>query len=400
MTKTKRITGQGLKDKILRRSRLTAGAQIAPQNDNQQESVKNFISGKYVILSIAKNLIFGFMILVFTFATSAQEIPKEKFFNSDTLLLFLPFGDESGFNGKWHINDDVPRYLSVYCRERFQIGVVSPLRSKQFALWEGIDTNQISAYTNLAGYARHFKTRYLVTAVLEECSVTRFMLGDQLTAEYEAFAGDIRFRFTLYDGLKLQASGTNPIIYEGIAEGTVKDKALGITLFGKQTDRTNQYYSLDELSFGSELFNTTIIGEAMLKCADDFATKLERAVPSLTSKITLLPGSVRLDSVQTDSSIILRRHLVNGRIVVVDDDEVFINLGTGDGLKVGDILSVYEEGKELRDPKTNEVLGTKDEKVGDIQIIELRAEHLSLATIISGEKMIVPKLRVRKVLIR
>lgn len=345
---------------------------------------------------------FFLLCTVFVFSSNlfSQNIPDKEFFSSDTVLLFIPFKDESGFNGKWNIKDDIPRYLSVYCRERFRVGVISPLMLKNYALSEGIEEAQITSYKYLAEYARHFKTRYIITGVISECSVTRFMVGDQLTAEYEAFAGEVQFRFTIYDGLKLQTPGSAAVLYEGIAEGIEKDKALGITLFGKQTDRTNQYYSLDDLSFGSEMFNRTIIGEAMVRCADDFATKLERTVPALSSKVILLPGAVQLDSVKTDSSIILRRHLITGQVVIVDNDEVFINLGTADGLKIGDILSVYNEGKELRDPKTNDVLGTNDEKIGDIQIIELRAEHLSLASIISGKKQIVPKLRVRKVIIR
>ena len=324
----------------------------------------------------------------------------EKYFSSDTLLLFVPFNDESGFNGKWKIQTDIPRFVSVYARERFQIGIVSPLAVDEFARAYGLDTNKFSEYQNLKLYADRFRVRYIITAKIMECSIHRFIMGDQLTAGYESFSGEVKYSFTVFDAVHFGSKKDQAVLYEGEADGIVKDRGLGITLFGKQTDRMNQYYSLDELSFGSETFNKTVIGEAMMKCAEDFASKLERVIPSLTSKVVILPGKVQLDSVATDTSINLKRQLINGEIVLVDGDDVFINLGTEDGVRIGDVLPVYDIGKEIRDTKTQNLLGMKDEKIGEIQIIELRAAHLAMATVISGKNSIKPQQRIRKILIR
>lgn len=328
---------------------------------------------------------------------SAQ--PMQSLFSSDSLLLFIPFKDNSSFKGKWNISVDVPRYFSVYGRERFRVGTVSPASVLSTAKAAGKDTTTLNDLSSLHELAAHFKTRYIITGTIEEFSITRFMVSEVQLAGYEAFAAEVKIKLTLFDAAQFGAS-RQAIVYEGEAEGIVKDKGLGITLFGKQTDRTNQYWSLDEIAFGSEQFGKTIIGEAMLKCAEDLSTKLERAIPSLVSKSVVLSSSVVLDSIQTDSSIILKRQLINGEIVLVDNDEVFINLGIADGIRVGDILPVFNRGDEIRDPKTNVLLGTKDEKVGEIQITELRAEHLALATIVSGKDSIQPKLRVRKVIVR
>jgi hypothetical protein len=226
------------------------------------------------------------------------------------------------------------------------------------------------------------------------------MISEVQLAGYEAFSATVKISFVLYDAARTARAGSGSIVYEGEAEATVKDRGLGITLFGKQTDKTSEFFSLDELAFGSEQFNRTIIGDALLKSADDLGTKLERAIPNLVSTSVVLSEHVVIDTTRNDSSIVLKRRLINGEIVIVDGNEVFINIGSSDGIAVGDILPVLGAGKTVTDPRTGETLGTTDEKVGEIQVIEVRAERLSLASIISGKGSITPKQRVRKVIVR
>lgn len=342
-------------------------------------------------------------VLVLFFIVQSNSVtaqPQSSFFTSDSLLIVVPFKDHSGFKGKWNISTDIPRLFAAYMKERFRVGVVNPVSVKSYLQLQGIDSAQYHQSSVLQQCAEHFKIRYLVSATILDFSVARFMVSEVQLAGYEAFSAEVRIRFSLYDAARAGKIGTNAIVYEGEAEGVVKDRGLGITLFGKRTERTTEFYSLDELAFGSEQFNRTIIGEALLKCADDLGTKLERAIPNLISRSVVLSSSVVLDTTAGDSSIVLTRQLVNGEIVLVDGNDVFINLGSQDGIKVGDLLPVVVEGTQIKDPKTGDILGTRDETIGEIQIIEIRAEHLALALIISGKERIEPKQRVRKVLIR
>lgn len=148
------------------------------------------------------------------------------------------------------------------------------------------------------------------------------------------------------------------------------------------------------------MFNQSILGEALLKCADDLGTKLERAIPLLVTKSLVLSSSIVIDTTVTDSTFTLKRQLINGEIVLVDDGDVFINLGSADGISVGDMLPVYSGAKEITDPKTGVLLGSREEKVGEVQVIEIRAEHLCLASIVSGKGNLAAKQRVRKVIVR
>ncbi|MDI6794466.1 MAG: tetratricopeptide repeat protein [bacterium] len=72
-----------------------------------------------------------------------------------------------------------------------------------------------------------------------------------------------------------------------------------------------------------------------------------------------------------------------GRIVKVKKSgDCYINLGRNHGLKLGQILDVYEEGMILTDPTTGKPSGTKERIFGQIKITELEA-RLAKAQIIT-----------------
>lgn len=327
--------------------------------------------------------------------------PSGALFSSDSSLVIVPFRDRSGFSGRWNIAMDVPRFLTAYVKERFRAGVIGPQSVAAFAAENGIDSARMHDGFFLRSAAEEFRTRYILDATVDEFSVSRFMVSEVQLAGYEAFSATVKLTYTIYDAARFGMTGAPPVVYEGEAEGTVKDRALGLTLFGKRTDRMTQFFSLDELAFGSEQFNRTILGEAMFQCADELSKRLERAVPELVSRTVVLSGAVVIDSTDADSTaIVLKRRFVTGEVVIVDGDEVFLNVGTLDSVGPGDVLTVYIPGKELRDPATGELLGTADEKVGEVQIVQVRAERLSLAAILDGKGKIAPKQKVRKVIVR
>lgn len=74
-----------------------------------------------------------------------------------------------------------------------------------------------------------------------------------------------------------------------------------------------------------------------------------------------------------------------GRVASVDGADVYINRGSGDGVKVGDKFDVYRFGKKIIDPDTGQTLGQKKDKVGVIQVVSVDAAKLSTCKILSGE---------------
>jgi hypothetical protein len=316
------------------------------------------------------------------------------------LLLFTPLEDNSGFGGKWKLAYDVPRYMASYCKLRFQTGVVNPITVAYFDTAEHINGKNRSSAQSIQLYSEQFRVRYIILGSVETFSVSRFLVAEQRLAGYEAFAGEIELRFSIYDAAELRANKEIPPLYEGEASGVVKDKGLGITLLGKQTERTNQFFSLDELYFGGDQFNKTIIGEAMLKCAEDLAGKLEKAIPALKTKAAIVSSTLQVDSTGADTAIRLTRRIVRGEIVLVDSDQVFLNIGSDESVQIGDVLTVFVEGAPIFDPTTKEVLGTNDARVGEVQIIEVRGTHLSMAIILKGKGAIKVRSKVRALIVR
>ncbi len=47
-------------------------------------------------------------------------------------------------------------------------------------------------------------------------------------------------------------------------------------------------------------------------------------------------------------------------IKIIDDETLVINAGYDNGIKIGDDFEIFEDGEEIKDPDTGEVLGTLD----------------------------------------
>jgi hypothetical protein len=326
--------------------------------------------------------------------SSAARDPK-----IDSAIMIPPFADESGFSGKWKLSEEVPRYLSAYMSEKFRATFISPTTVQLFGETIGVVGNELLSTGILERSAAHFRARYVLMATITEFAIGRFLVGDPGIGGYQSFSADVQFTFKLYDARKLPVDMRKALVAEDEVVGAVRDRGLGITLFGKPTERTSQYYALDELMFGSQEFNKTVIGEAMAKAAAEFAVKFEQIVPELQLREQSVEMSNATKPIQ-DTAFTLHRKILTGEILVVDSLEVFINLGSDDGLVTGEKISVYAKGEQLRDPKTQAVLGESDLRVGEIQIIEVRAPHLSLCVITKGVGSIAPHQKVRVNVVR
>lgn len=72
-----------------------------------------------------------------------------------------------------------------------------------------------------------------------------------------------------------------------------------------------------------------------------------------------------------------------GRVAMVKDDLVYINVGRTAGINTGDQFNVYREGEAIVDPDTGVSLGTEDTKIGRIEVMSVD-EKFSKAAPING----------------
>jgi hypothetical protein len=55
----------------------------------------------------------------------------------------------------------------------------------------------------------------------------------------------------------------------------------------------------------------------------------------------------------------------------VSGNSLILNVGSKAGVKVGDHLGVFRQGRQIKDPATGKVLKTIETKVGDVTISEV-----------------------------
>lgn len=143
-------------------------------------------------------------------------------------------------------------------------------------------------------------------------------------------------------------------------DGMDKDKS------SEQEPPIVDYSKLNAMKFGSDEFkNRTLFGVTTMDVMGKIVAKVgEHIKPAISFP-------------------------VQGKIIYVGtgerlkDNEIYINLGAGDGIRPGLRLGVYIEGLQLTDPDTGEELGTVDEKkVGVIKVSKVEADHLSIAEVI------------------
>jgi len=60
-----------------------------------------------------------------------------------------------------------------------------------------------------------------------------------------------------------------------------------------------------------------------------------------------------------------------GKIIKVSGTTVYIKPGTDGGVKIGDSFAVYQAGEELIDPDTGLSLGSEEQRVGTIEVIQV-----------------------------
>jgi curli biogenesis system outer membrane secretion channel CsgG len=68
-----------------------------------------------------------------------------------------------------------------------------------------------------------------------------------------------------------------------------------------------------------------------------------------------------------------------GKIIKVEGDRAWINMGSMSGLKVGDTYDVYSVGEALVDPDTGQVLGVDETKTASGQVVEVQERFSIMA---------------------
>ncbi|WP_143713111.1 hypothetical protein [Candidatus Kryptobacter tengchongensis] len=271
-------------------------------------------------------------------------------------IAFIPFEDISGFKGKWNLKVEIPRYLGDFVLKFYGVEVFSVDSVVGVASEMGVGVRDAFLFSELK---RRFGVEYVFGGKVLTFKVSRFMTGFPLMAGYESYNAEIEIEIEVFDPL----TGERGIVF-GIS-GEVKERGLGLTFLGKPTEKYSEFYSLDLLKFGSSEFNETIVGEAMKKSGMEFALRLKKYFPEIIEDAR---GEIA-DKVSGATE--LKAVVIEGMILLVGKQElVYVNLGRKDGIVSGMVLYVFDG----------------DEKVGELEVVDVVDEHFSSCRIISSTK--------------
>lgn len=126
------------------------------------------------------------------------------------------------------------------------------------------------------------------------------------------------------------------------------------------------YRKLDNVKFGSDEFKSrTLFGIATMDAMSQIADKVEEYLEP--AKLATVEGKI----------------IYMGTGERLKKNEVYINLGAGDGIRPGHRLGIFVKSLQLTDPNTGKDLGSvPEEKIGAVKISKVEAEHLSIAEIV------------------
>jgi TolB-like protein len=224
-------------------------------------------------------------------------------------IAVLPFVDESGFRqGIWDLENEMARFMAT-SMVIFRDWQVVPHDAVQEALSE---RREIASPDAARALGERVMADIVVRGTIREFNMGRFTVGDPLLGGYKSYQG--------IAGLEVSAlrvaDGSEIAAVEATRETVNRD--LGLDLFGKPREQDVQFTQLSQTAFGSEEFRATVLGEATVEAMEELLARLAAAIR---------PGALHL----------------SGRIptIVSADGEVYINIGSENGVRVGYVFAVF-----------------------------------------------------------
>jgi curli biogenesis system outer membrane secretion channel CsgG len=188
-------------------------------------------------------------------------------------------------------------------------------------------------------------------------SITQFGRDDKSLGMGGGALGGVTGRFGLGGVGKRQAKAvvgisarmvsTDTAEILAVAEGKGESKRSGVSLLGAGGSSAGEGGGAVDMS--SKNFSDTILGEAVGQAVSDVAKQLDDKASSLPTQVLQ----------------------ISGLVADVSGNTLILNVGSKAGVKVGDHLGVFRQGRQIKDPATGKVLKTIETKLGDVTITEV-----------------------------
>ncbi|OGS35671.1 MAG: hypothetical protein A2293_01625 [Elusimicrobia bacterium RIFOXYB2_FULL_49_7] len=280
--------------------------------------------------------------------------------NADRIA-FLPFSDLTSYKGQWELSRDVAGYAGRCLGQTYS---VIPFDSV-FGLLKEKSLTPSALNTSDAKYAlcRALGADFLLDGEIEEFAVRKVVMGEGRFGGVKNYKAEIKVKLRVYNTV------ANGVIYTEEVSALSKKTLTAVNLL-KLSDDEAAFDTLNYVKFGSPQFEKSIAGEMM----HELCGKIVALMQNLPKNVTKRDESKRLIKV--------------ARIVDIAPAGLFINAGSEDQVRMGDVFSVYTKGDSLKDPDTGEYLGQSERRVGTLRIEFVEASHFSRAKVLDENEPI------------
>ena len=268
-------------------------------------------------------------------------------------IAVMPFENTSGFREDvWDVELEMSRMLNAslkeYLHPNWQVvpfDVVTEVvdRSGKFKLERALEAG------------RALEADMILLGTVSDYDMKRVSVGDPLLGGYKSYTG--------VADLELKAVWVLDQRKAGMIEASreVVDRDLGLDLLGKPRKQDLQFLKLKDMTFGSEEFLDTAIGQATLEAVDELAHKVEELIR---------PSGLKLGGQPIE-------------ILSIHEDEVYINIGSENRLHKGYRFEVYPGPRRA----VEEELDTL-KRIGAIEVQEVIGARLTKVRVLQGQEQI------------
>ena len=266
-------------------------------------------------------------------------------------IAVLPFTDESGFReGVWDVEHEMARLLSAKMAIQPDWHAV-PYEAVAEVVGKSRKIKKDQAL--LAG--RRLEADLVIMGRLVDYDLRRLTVGDPMLGGYKSYAGVAKIELRV---LRVHDESEFDLLS---TDKEIVDRGVGLDLMGKPRDKDLQFVNLAKIPFGSDDFASTAIGQATMAGIDELVNKLIEMIK---------PSGLHLDGELA-------------QILSLYGDEIYVNIGSENGLHSGYRFGVYPA-PERANAEMIDVL----KRVGMVAVKEVIGARLSSVVVLEGKEWI------------
>jgi hypothetical protein len=260
-------------------------------------------------------------------------------------IAVLPFDGKSGFrDGVWDLRNEPARLLademerSVAWRVVPYAAVVEVVGAPP-RRWEEQHVRQI---------IDALEADMVLTGDLLDYNMERMTVGDPLIGGYKAYKGTAELEVQLI-------RADNQRIGNAHSQQESLDRGVALDLLGKPREQDRQFAGLGQMEYGSKEFRSTAIGQATIAAMDEVIQQLAQLA--------------RPQGIQVSSGA--------AQILSVLGDELFVNVGSENGVHKGYRFAVYPSHQHVEglDP---------DHRIAIVEVEDIIGARVSRVIALSG----------------